>query len=85
MINHNVDVIASLDEWISHFATPPGDVRMNNELIEVRKAVGGLLEALKAIVSDYEFCKLHPSFGDRGEQYAEKAREAIARATGEKA
>lgn len=44
-----------------------------------------LLEALKSIVDDYEFCKAHPAWGDRGESYAESARLAIAAATGENA
>lgn len=48
-------------------------------------AAPDLLDALKSIVSDYEFCKAHPAWGDRGEQYAETARAAIASATGEQA
>jgi hypothetical protein len=42
-----------------------------------------LLEALWSIVADYEFCKAHPSFGDRGEFYAETALLAIDAATGD--
>lgn len=49
---------------------------------KARAAVAELIGALKEIVSDYEFCKAHPSFGDRGEAYAETARAALAKATG---
>lgn len=42
-----------------------------------------MLSALQSIVDDYEFCKAHPAFGDRGESYAETALLAIAAATGD--
>ena len=48
-----------------------------DEMLKLREQNDRLREALQSIIDDWEYTRGNPEYGDRGNVYAEAARQAI--------